>query len=388
MFPGAEIVERASLEIRPVHRLPDDVFIELRSLFIAGELFFACDIIELIRGVRQFRFHLDGALGPCFRFGRNCRNGRFRRRCRRRCRGQFRSEENAEEEKQRFGGAGFPVISRALRDQKIDQQKNSCRYQRQRELLNRNRAFSPLMFRLIEPFDPVLDRGQAGVGDGAPDINSAGFRGQPPQIDFVEPGGHQFSVAVPLERAVLLRHRRPDFRIPEADDEDGNLLFLQFIDNAAAVAGEFVAVGHQHDRPVSRRRRLECGHRGVERQLQIGSPERHCVGGKFIDVLVERQLVRGERAGQVGVSGKCDQTEPVPGIGLHQLPEQKFCMVQPRRSDVGRPHALGDVEQHHEIPAVRFVGHQLGVPEGTGRRRDEKEHRQKQTAVSQAPPGG
>ena len=195
VFPCAEIMKRTSLQVGAPFRLADDILVELRGFLIAGKLFFPGGVVKFFRRIRQFRFDIDSALRAGFRFCRNCRNRRtiYRHRNRRNRRKIFRLKprpaKDGEQQQRRLRNAS-PGLKGAFGNQKIDQQQSSCRDQSQRKFFNRDRAFSSLLFGLVEPFDPVFHRGQSGVGYRAAHVDASGFRSQPSQIDLVEPGGN------------------------------------------------------------------------------------------------------------------------------------------------------------------------------------------------------
>ena len=206
------------------------------------------------------------------------------------------------------------------------------------------------------------------------------------QILLVELRGDQLSGGVTLEPTALLRNRRSDGRVSETNHKKWNSLLLELCNHAGTVAGKFVSIREDHNRPVAAGRRFEGFHRFGKSDFHIGPAKRDRVRIQFVDVLVEGNLVRSQRTGEIRGPRKRNQSEPVIPLPLHQPAQQKFRMFQPGWRQIGRLHAFGNIEKHQQIPAVRFVRHQLRVPERTRSRPDQKQHGQQQQSISNSPP--
>ena len=309
----AEIVQRAGADFAVADSLADRLFIQRSRLLVAGQL-------ALPRRVVQLR--------------------------RRRSDSQKRQRQP-----EQLGAAPF---ERPFPGHQIKEEQQRRRAEQQREIVVWNRLLRRLLLRPAEPVDPADDRREPGIGHRAADIDPAGFRRELPQLFFVEPAGRQLSLGGAFEAAAFVRNRRGNARVAEPEDEERNLPLLQFRDRSGAVARELVPVGHEQDRPVAGRS-VEGVERDVDRQFEVRAADRNDGRPEFVDVLFERRLVRGQRAGQKGASREGHDAEPVVAGFLHELPQQVFGVFEPGRGDVGRPHAFRYVEQDKDIPAECLV---------------------------------
>ena len=310
---GAEIEQRTSPDFFIPGTLADRLFVKFCRVLFSGKLFFPRLIVKL----RRSRPH-------CY------------------------------ERQQRGQRQNRPPLERTLPEQQIDDEQQHRSRKQERKVVIRDHPFNRLLLRFAEPVDLRFKLRDSGIRDRTAQIDTSGLTGKLLEFLFIETAGGEFAVADALESPVLIRNRGRDARIAQSDHEKRNLPFPEFRDGGAAVAGELVSIGHEQNRPISRRR-LESLQRDVDRALKVGSADRNAVGPELIDVLQKRRLVRRERTREKRPPGKCHKTEPVRSGFPHEFPEQIFGMFQPGRRDVGRPHALGHIEKDENIPAESLL---------------------------------
>ena len=366
MNARADVEKRTGLQSGMFFGSSQHILIEFHRVFTAPDLPLAGKIVKRLGRLRQFFLLPDGGNAVPVRGGDTVcrRSGIF---------GCAADKKNGEQKKDKMS------FHRPLGNDQIEKQHACGRDQSQRELFDGNGPDAGGLLRGGERFDPALQRGKAGIGDGAADIHAARGFGRTDEFGLRKFGDDEFARLITAEPAVAVRHGRARLRIAETDDEQRRIAGLEIGKDPGAVAFEFVAVGKQHDGPVGTAGGLEGFGRGPERLFEICPAHGNEIGRKFVDVLLESNGIRSQRTHSVGRSGKGDQTETILRIAFDQLPQNVFGVGQTRRCDVSRQHAFGNVEKHHDVPSGLGIGHHAARPVRPGRRRcEQQQHDKKQ----------
>ncbi len=231
--------------------------------------------------------------------------------------------------------AGLP-----LGNQKVQKKQNQRRREKIRKTLNRNAPDTRLADCRSQTFDPPVHGGNTAFRRTASHINPSGGQRQIPEFLLSEFGTHQFALTVPHGRPVRHGHQRRHLRVPQSEDEEGDVFGFQCRHRPGTVPGKFIAVCNENNGPEISLRRLKRFCRRIQRPFKIRPPQGHGVRVQFIHILEKTCEIPCQGTLQICRPRKCNESETVPPVGLSQIPDQITCMAQTRRRHIRGPHAL------------------------------------------------
>ena len=186
--------------------------------------------------------------------------------------------------------------------------------------------------------DALFQGAESRIARSRTHIDAAGPFCQRAERGLVERTVHNVSLSIfeGFQSAASIRNLNDGGLggIADSGDEERNFAGDDFIDGFSAVTFQFISIGNEHDGAMLGFRRFECLKRRFQRGLNIGSAHWNGCGGKLVHGLKKTGFIGGQGTLQKSASGKGNESEAVPGILLHQLPDQPFGMRKTRRLNI------------------------------------------------------